>query len=268
MTELSLQAIEKAIDFPFDHLAYFPSIGSTNDAAGEWADAWAETGQEGFGLALADEQTAGRGRSGRTWFTPPGAALALTMLLPPVYDADLAGRLAGMAAVAVSQAFEKGYGLEAQIKWPNDVLLNGAKCVGILPEARWRGQRLGGHMVGIGINIAPGSVPPAESLNFPATSMESVLGERVDRLELLSAVVSGLLGWYERLGSPGLLSAWEKRLAYLHERIVLFDLEGQEEARGVVRGLAEDGRLRLELENGAETLVRTGEIHLRPLVDS
>jgi BirA family biotin operon repressor/biotin-[acetyl-CoA-carboxylase] ligase len=235
--------------------------------AAEWAKAWAADNHEGLGLVLADEQTAGRGRSGRAWFTPPGAALAMTLILPPIYEPELIGRLSGMAALAVSQALEIEYGLEPQIKWPNDVLLNDAKVAGILPESHWVGEKLTAQFVGLGINIAPPSVPSADQLDFPATCVEEAAGETIDRLELLYAVTAGLLGWYERLGTDGLMKGWEKRLAYKDQNVNI-EHNGGTKQEGVVVGLAEDGSLRLALADGSQTEVQAGEIRLRPLVDS
>jgi BirA family biotin operon repressor/biotin-[acetyl-CoA-carboxylase] ligase len=95
-----------------------------------------EAGTQHLALVLADEQTAGRGRSGRRWATPPGAGLAFSLvLLSPPMEPNLLSRLTGLGAVAIQRALESKLGLHAQVKWPNDVLIEGSKVAGVLVEA-------------------------------------------------------------------------------------------------------------------------------------
>jgi BirA family biotin operon repressor/biotin-[acetyl-CoA-carboxylase] ligase len=254
---------EKAVaGLPLAKAAYYTTIGSTNDVIAEWARA----GATGISVAAADEQTAGRGRAGRRWITPAGSALAFSLLLElaPSFEQGLMGRASGMGGLAVAEALE-GYGLKPQIKWPNDVLLDGKKVCGVLPEAHWSGEHLQALILGIGINVASESVPGDEALNFPATSVEAAVGKRVQAATLLRAVLERLLYWQPRLSSPEFIAAWEQRLAYIGKRVRL------ETGDGVImeadmHGLAADGGLKLRFHDGNLRAFQAGEIQLRPLV--
>lgn len=247
---------------PFEKAAFFNSIGSTNDVIAEWA----RDGEKGFCIAAADEQTSGRGRSGRRWFTPPGSALAFSLLLDlvPSFDQALLGRASGLGALAVSEALEK-LALQPKIKWPNDVLLGGKKVAGILPEAHWSGGRLQVLILGIGVNVSSESVPPANAVSFPATSVEESLGKKIEPGELLRAILESLAGWKTKMSGPDFIEAWQARLAYLGKSVQLENTDGPT-LQAVVVGLAEDGSLKMRMENGELLTFRAGEIQLRPLL--
>jgi len=242
---------------PFAKTAYFSSAGSTNDIVAGWAS----EGAKEICLAYADEQTKGRGRSGRSWLTPPGSALAFSILLNTALrlEPNLIGLVSGLGALAVCEALEL-YQLTPEIKWPNDVLLAGKKTCGVLAEAQWSGMQLKALVLGIGINVAPQSVPPQNLLNFPATCTEEALGEKMDSAELLRRVLESLVAWKDRLNEPSFVESWEKRLAYKGEFV---RVEGsQNVTEGKILGLAGDGRLRL-LTNGEERALNIGEIQIR-----
>ena len=146
---MQLAALEECLDgLPLGPLRYLEQAGSTNDEAVNWADA----GAPDLALVIADEQTAGRGRHGRRWFTPPGSALAFSLVLrdnlwtgtlessPQAFQMVLS-RLTALGAIAVSQALRQSLGLESQIKWPNDILLDRRKVSGVLTEAQWLGNQ-------------------------------------------------------------------------------------------------------------------------------
>ena len=248
-------------------LRYFEQTGSTNEEAARWAEA----GALDLALVVADEQTAGRGRQGRRWFTPPGAALAFSLVLRPQPGAEailpeMLSRLTGLGAVAVVEALQQEYGLEAQIKWPNDVLLAGRKTCGILSEAHWQGERLLAVILGIGVNVTPASVPNDAALIFPATCVESVLGEPVERDHLLAAILRRLLDWRPRLMGAEFMHTWEKHLAYRGEWVTLLSgTVSQPSQKRLVQalGLDEHGALRIRLASGDEESVLAGEVRLR-----
>ena len=247
---------------PLGLIEYHPTVGSTNDLAAERL----ESGSPDLTLIVADEQTAGRGRMGRRWHTPPGAALAFSLVLRPAPATPLWTH-APLGALAVHSALTGGYGLPAEIKWPNDVLVGGRKVCGILAEAHWQGDRLGGVVLGIGVNVVPEAVPPGD-LTFPAGSVAGELGRAggaatgpaptVDRWALLAGILSALLDWRAKIGSPDFLQAWESRLAYRGREVVVG------EQRGILAGLAPEGALRLQTEAG-EIAIPAGELSLRPV---
>ncbi len=255
---------EKAIKgLALEKSAYFASVGSTNDLVAEWA----REGAKGLCLAAADEQTRGRGRAGRRWFTPPASALAFSMLLElaPDFEPAYLGRVSGLGALAVCEALEELYALKPQIKWPNDVLVNGKKVCGVLPEANWSGERLQVLILGIGINVASNSVPPQESLNFPATCLEEVLGKPVDAAGMLRGVLQKLIARKGSLDLPDFIAAWQARLAYKGELVTVDVGEGRF-LEAELLGLAGDGGLKLRMRGGEVRVFQVGEIQVRPSV--
>ena len=249
------------VGLPIARSEYFSSIGSTNDVVASWA----EHGASGLCLACADEQTSGRGRAGRSWFTPSGSALAFSLLLDleKVLNTEQLGLISGLGALAVCEAFEKLYRLSPKIKWPNDVLLEGKKVCGVLAESKWSGEKMQALILGIGINVAAESVPPKKELNFPATCIEEVIGEKAEIAKLLRGVLVSLIAWKDRMNEPNFVKSWDKRLAYKGEHVSLGDSEPFVE--GEVLGLVKDGGVKLRLKNGSERLFHMGEIQIRPL---
>jgi BirA family biotin operon repressor/biotin-[acetyl-CoA-carboxylase] ligase len=260
------QDLRKALsDLPLADLRYLEQTSSTNDIA----LAWATEGAGDFSLVLADEQTAGRGRMGRKWLTPPGAGLAFSVILRPrAGETTAASLMTGLGALALVEAF-KNHGLAAAIKWPNDVLVNRKKMAGVLVEAVWLGNRIESTVLGIGVNVLSSSVPPAGRLNFPATSVESE-GVQIDRLVLLHEILGAILRWRARMSSTDFVSAWEEMLAFKDELVQVVVDSGADAARlppreGRIIGLAVDGSLQLESPKGGIFSVSFGEVHLRPV---
>jgi len=264
MNQTGLQSLLS--DLPLGGVRYFATLGSTNEFAKRWADQSAPA----LSLVVADEQTAGRGRLQRRWFTPRGAALAFSLILIPRIgrgqDGILPYRYTALGALATCEALNTLLppGNPAQIKWPNDVIVSRRKLAGVLAEAGWQGEQLDTVILGIGINVAPSAVPPDEVLHYPATCVEAEAGAPVERWELLHAVLERLLFWNARLDTPEFLEAWNDRLALRDEWVqVTFDdgspLEGQ------VLGLSEDGCLRLRDRQGKTHELTGGELNVRPV---
>ncbi|HNK63445.1 MAG TPA: biotin--[acetyl-CoA-carboxylase] ligase [Anaerolineales bacterium] len=241
-------------------LRYFDSIGSTNDEA----LAWAASGAKDFSLVVADEQTQGRGRLDRKWFTPKGSALAVSLILRPgAAMRPHLSRTVGLAALSVADACRK-LGLLPQIKWPNDILVNGKKLAGILVESVWSGEDVDSLVIGMGINVYKAAVPPDEYLQFPATSLEEMLGkEPPTRETILLEVLSALLTRRENLGTDALIQAWEEGLAYRGEQVKVRG-GSEDPILGRLDGLESDGSLRLVDTYGKSVIVRFGDVSLRP----
>lgn len=254
--------VRKAIaKLPLGSLRFFKQTGSTNDVA----LAWAADGAPDLCLVCAEEQVAGRGRGTRQWFTPPGAALAFSLILRPgKREAASLSRFSGLGALAVCEALE-GLGLSPQVKWPNDVLLGRRKVCGVLAEAVWLGEELDCIILGIGMNVTPPSVPPADKLAFPAACVEAEMGKPVNRPRLLAAILRSLLRWRGLVAGASFLQAWERRLAFRGEPVEILG-ENLPRRSGVVDGLEPDGSLRLLTDSGESLAVAFGEVHLRPLV--
>jgi BirA family transcriptional regulator, biotin operon repressor / biotin---[acetyl-CoA-carboxylase] ligase len=259
MNEHDLQ--KELSSLPLGRIRYFDSISSTNDEA----LAWVAQGAHDLSIVIADEQTAGRGRLKRKWFTPKGAALALSVILrPSAAERSHPTRIVGLGALALTSACLK-LGLHAQIKWPNDVLLNRKKTAGILIESVWTGDALDALVLGVGVNVLAASVPPADQVLFPATSLESELGRSVDRADTLRAILSAFLLWRSKLGTDEFLKAWEDALAFRCEQVQIFK-DDETPLMGELLGLASDGGLCLRQANNNILTIQFGEIHLRPAV--
>jgi len=249
-----------------------PSTGSTN------ADLLARAlrGEpEGVVLA-AEEQTAGRGRMGRTWISPPRAALTFSLLLNPAVPPARRGWLPLLTGVAVAAAVTEVTGIQTGLKWPNDVLAGNVlagegKLAGILAEAA--GDAV---VVGIGLNV---STEPAELSHLlaapgpgtlPATSLRAAGAAAPDREELLLAILAGFerryRPWREAGGDPdrsGLREEYVRWSATIG-RTVRAELPGGQALSGSAAGVDPDGRLLVRVSSGAEVPVAAGDVvHLR-----
>jgi BirA family transcriptional regulator, biotin operon repressor / biotin---[acetyl-CoA-carboxylase] ligase len=246
-------------DLPVPAVRWLESTGSTNDDAAAWAAAGAADGS----LVAADLQMGGRGRLGRTWVTRPGGALAFSLIVRLRADEQsLLALFSPLGALAVADALET-LALRPEVKWPNDVLLERRKICGILAEAAWIGDELQALVLGIGVNIAPFSVPPAESLLFPAACVEDFLEKPVDRFNLLHQILASFFLRREQIGQPAFMNAWEKHLAFKGEMVTVSP-PGENPVRGRLAGVDAQGNLRLCEENGVERMISAGDLTLRP----
>lgn len=239
-------------------LRWYDQTGSTNLDALQWASEGAPDGA----LVAADRQAAGRGRMGRSWVTHAGVALAFSLILrPSALELSHTSLFSPLGALGVAQALE-GLGLRPQIKWPNDVLLNRSKTCGILAETAWTGQTLDALVLGVGVNVAPSSVPPATELLFPATCVEAGLGRGVDRFSLMAAILREIFAMRPFLGKEEFFQAWESRLAFRGEAVVVHR-PGKETLAGELLGIDANGGLRIR-SAGREINILAGDVHLRP----
>ncbi len=241
-----------------------PVTGSTNaDLLARVADG----APEGTVL-VAEQQSAGRGRLGRTWTAPPHAALTFSLLLRPVQvPRARLGWLPLLAGVAVAAAVRDVTGLDAQLKWPNDVLLGSAKLAGLLAESA--GDAV---VIGIGLNVStePPDLPPPGPGALPATSLRLAGSPVLDRVALLAAVLAGLerryRTWSRVFGDAersGLRAEYTRWCATLGRRVRV-ELPGGRTLDGVAAGVDADGRLLLSVPSGPDRPVAAGDIvHLR-----
>lgn len=259
MNEKNLQVALRKI--PLGGLRFFESVGSTNDEALTWA----AQGAPDLSLVAADEQTNGRGRSGRKWFTPPQTALAFSLILRPT-EAERRHpvRATGLCALSLVDSL-RTLGLSSQIKWPNDVLLNKKKVAGILVESTWLGDKLDALVLGMGVNVLSASVPPSDQATFPATSIESELGYAADRAELFSDILASIIARRSQLGTDRFIKDWDESLAFRGKPVQVWT-GSEAPIIGALLGLNPDGSLRLQNEHGNPVTVQFGEIHLRPAV--
>ncbi len=246
-------------DLTLGELRYFDTLGSTNDEA----LAWATQGAPDLSLVIADEQTAGRGRFGRKWFTPAGAALAFSLIFRPSEDSTKhLSRTVGLAALAVVHALDQ-YSAGARIKWPNDILLLGRKIAGILVESVWTGDEVDCQVIGVGLNLRKDSVPEATALHFPATSLEQIGIASPAREQILHDILKEIIALRANIGTSEFITEWENHLAYRGEVVHIEHLDGSAQ-NGLLVGLEPDGSLRLRDDHGNPVTVQFGDVSLRP----
>ena len=199
---LSEASLSRRLRTPFRYCA---SVGSANDIARDWLLEGAPAGA----AVIADEQTHGRGRRGRIWHTPPGSALAMSVVLHP--HQDFVSRAVQLGALAVCD-LAAGLGCrDIGIKLPNDALIQGKKVGGVLPEAVWDGARLRGVALGIGVNVRVDLA--AAELGDTAINLEAAAGRRLCRADLVAELLRHLMGWYRRIETDEMAAAWKVRVA-------------------------------------------------------
>lgn len=269
-------ALSDGVGARFADVRWVASTGSTNADAMELARAG-----EAEGIVLvADHQTAGRGRAGRTWAAPAEASLLVSVLLrPPARVMDLTTMA---MAVAAAEAIEEQAGFAPRLKWPNDLVWPGdgrgtdRKLAGILAEADWpagstpdAGHRPAGPdervvvVVGIGINVTWPSELPDELADI-AVACNHVTGAELDREELLVALLRHLDDHYTRLVAGHrdvLLAAWRSRSATLGRRVRVHLARG--ELEGVAADITDHGHLLVETVDGPREVATGDVVHLR-----
>lgn len=237
------------------------SVDSTNT----WAKRLAEEGAPHGTVAIADEQTQGKGRRGKDWVTPKGATIALTILLRPDMPPERASMLTLVMGLSVAKAIKKLYHLDAKIKWPNDVVVSNRKICGILTEMSAQVDYINYLVIGAGTNTNLKKFP--EELKDRATSLVIELGEEVKRAQLVGAELEEFEKNYEIFQKTwdlsGLIEEYNQMLVNVDRQVkVLGPGEGVE---GIARGINEKGELLVELTDGTITPVYAGEVSVRGL---
>jgi BirA family biotin operon repressor/biotin-[acetyl-CoA-carboxylase] ligase len=239
-------------------LEYWPEIESTNARARRLAEGGAPEGT----LVLTDYQTAGRGRLGRQWVAPVGSSLLMSLVFRPRIAPVQVQRLTMICGLAAVDAIESETGLEAGLKWPNDILTGGAKAGGILTEIGLRGDRVDYAVVGLGLNV---NLDPARlpgELLMEATSLAHVLGESVPRLPLLWALLQAVETRYLALQSGhSPHNEWAERLVTLGRAVTVALGDGV--VQGIAEGVDADGALLVRSADGGLRTVLAGDVTLR-----
>lgn len=244
--------LQKVAMAPGWKVLFEPSVTSTNDLAREAA----RRGWSDRSVFVADYQTAGRGRQGRTWIAPPRTSLLMSVLLRRGGAAPYLYTM--LASVAVCEAAERLLALAPAIKWPNDVMVDDRKAAGILAEASDDGVERT-VVIGVGINVNLDQEQMAAVPN--ATSLALAAGVPVHRGELLVLILERMDAWL-KVGdaqlSAALWPAWDRRLWGRSQRVSL--VEGAETLEGVILGGGPDGTLWIRTPDGRERRVVAGEI--------
>ncbi|PKO12130.1 MAG: biotin--[acetyl-CoA-carboxylase] ligase [Chloroflexi bacterium HGW-Chloroflexi-10] len=240
---------------------YFESTESTNQIANEWLLDGAPDGA----VVFADHQSAGRGRMDRRWVTQPGSAIAVSLIVhPTAAETEKLSLFSPLAGLALAEMLNSQFRLNAQIKWPNDVLIDRKKTAGILTEASWSGVEVKGLVVGVGINVLPGAIPSAETLQFPATCVQNHVTTPLNRFQLLQEFLLSFQMWRGRLLTPDFKNRWEKTLAFYGETVYIKENNGTIQLSGTLIGITDQGDLILQTQNQSIQTITVGDVHLRP----
>ena len=241
-------------------VVYCPETDSTNLRAHELGKAGAAEGT----VVLADSQTAGKGRLGRKWCSPPGVNVYASVLVRPPVAPRYASQLTFLSAAAVARAVNEIGGLPVTVKWPNDVLVGGRKVAGLLNELDAETERIHYLVLGIGVNVNMESDQFPEDLRYPATSMKLECGQTISRRDFTRSLLRHLdclYALYLAQGFEPVLDAWQEYFD-LNGRMVEVDYQDRKVV-GCVKGLGGDGALLLELTDGSSERVLAGDV--RPL---
>ncbi|MDI9613874.1 MAG: biotin--[acetyl-CoA-carboxylase] ligase [Acidobacteriota bacterium] len=243
----------------------FLSVDSTNREALDLA----RGGAPGGSLVCAEQQSAGKGRMGRSWFSPRGTGIYASLVVRPTREQQRWPLLAHVAAVSLYDAISAcvvgmaARRLDIDLKWPNDVLLGGRKCAGILLESLSSGEGAPAVVVGVGINVHPGSVPA--ELEGEAVSVAEMAGRTVPRRLLLVTFLYHFQKGYREFEAgddAGILEGWKTRSS-MWDGVPVWILEGAVRRAAVTCGLDETGALLVRTEAGALETVFAGDIRVR-----
>lgn len=221
----------------------------------------AEKGQAEGAVVIAEEQTGGRGRFGRQWFSPPGKGIWMSVLLRPDLPLQHTPQLTLLTGVAVCRAVRACSGADAGIKWPNDLLIDGRKVCGILLESTVEDHEVRYCIAGIGVdvNFDPEDYP--EDLTTIATSLKMETGQSIDRTKLTAAILTELeqlYYLYQKEGFGVISALWEALSVSMNREITVTNPHGVIEGKAI--GLDPSGALIVEKHDGEHTLIISGEI--------
>jgi BirA family biotin operon repressor/biotin-[acetyl-CoA-carboxylase] ligase len=238
-------------------LHYFFEVDSTNDHARRLAEGGAAEGE----IVIAEQQTRGRGRLGRSWFSPPYLNVYLSVILRPKLPPFAAPQITLMAAVALADTVSSFIGQQPAIKWPNDILVFGKKLAGILTESSLSSDRIDFVILGIGVNLnCPAAHMPVE-IRERATSLLAESLHPIEREAFVRRLIHDLercYGILEESGFDAIASRWNSRFTLRGKRVRVEMID--EVFAGAARGIDRDGALLIEDDKGKTRRVIAGDV--------
>lgn len=241
-----------------ERICCFDEVDSTNTRAGQLAEEGAPHGT----LVVADRQSSGRGRRGRSWCSPSQTGIFMSLLLRPQIEPANASMLTLLIALAVAKGIEKNTELTVQIKWPNDIVINGKKVCGILTEMNAQMDYVNHILIGVGINVHNTEFP--DEIAHMATSIYLESGRHVQRAELIEAIWEEFEDYYENFletqNLNSVLKEYDQYLVNRGKKVCVLDPQGNYE--GVADGITERGELLVETAEG-QRKVSSGEVSVR-----
>ena len=233
------------------------------DSTNLWIKRLAKEGAPEGTLAVAEFQSAGRGRLGRSWEVPEGTSVMMSILLRPEFEPQYAPTLTLVMGMAVAKAV-KNLGFDVSIKWPNDVVVSHKKICGILTEMGVRDGKIDYAVIGVGINVNIREFP--EEMADKATSLYLEAGQEFDRSRIPGLVMEAFEEYYEKFAATcdlsGLKDEYESILANYNQPVRVLAKEPYE---GIARGITDGGELLVEKADGTMAIVSAGEVSVRGL---
>jgi len=258
MNEADLKQIFDNLKIPA--FRFFKETDSTNSQALNWVS----LGAQEYSLVVSEAQTAGRGRNGRRWVTTPGSSLAISVVLhPSTREREKLGLFSLLGGWSVLKVLEEHYHINAQVKWPNDVLIENKKTAGVLAESLWQGENLQGLVLGIGINLMMPSIPSSDLLMFPATCIEAHTKDNINPVETLAYLIETLIEFRESILSPIFIQQYESSMAY-KDQLITLDAGKGEIYSGYLHGIDDQGRIIIRNTDDTEQVFPIGDVKLRP----
>ena len=239
-------------------IVYLPSVDSTNRRARQLAAEGAPHGT----LVIADEQTAGRGRRGRGWISPAGESVFMSLILRPQSHPSEVARLSMQTALAVALSIAQTTGLDARIKWPNDIVCGGRKVCGMLLEMNADEQAVHDVVAGIGINVHQTQFAP--EIAQTASSLDLLSGQRVCRAALVRAFLEAFERTEALAAQGALMDAYRARSATLGQRVQVIAPAGS--FNGTALEVTDSGSLIVEDEEGQRREVLAADVSVRGLM--
>ncbi len=235
----------------------FDTVDSTNTVAKDLA----EKGVPQFTAVVAEGQTKGRGRMGRSFYSPTGTGIYMSIILRPTFSIEKTLYITTAAAAACAEAIESAFGLKTEIKWVNDVLCNGKKVCGILTEGAFNSQNtLSYAILGIGVNV----LPPKEGFPKEIDGIASWLIDQPiyeQRSRLVAEILERFIFYYKDLENKPFMKSYRRRLAFIGEKINV--ISGEQKRPATLLGLADNLGLEVLYDDGTKGLISSGEVSIR-----
>jgi BirA family biotin operon repressor/biotin-[acetyl-CoA-carboxylase] ligase len=241
-------------------IVYYPSLNSTNTLAYSLA----HDGGDEWTVIIADSQSNGRGRQGRVWYSPPGTNIYTSFILRPTMSYEYFPAISLLTGMVISIVIEHFIDLKTELKWPNDVMVNGKKISGILLELGNDSNNKPYIIVGIGININSDTKDYPRELFHSSTSMKVLTNRVFDRVMILNHLYTSFFAWYDiyctHNGFNGIKEKYMQRFRMIDKRVHIES--GAEKITGVVKDIDEYGRLVLKGTHDEIINIKSGDVHL------
>lgn len=258
--ELSAEDIKTGIKGSIGREIFlYETVDSTNTIASKLAQEGVAEGA----VVIADSQVRGRGRFGRSWVSPPGVNLYMSIVLRPEMEPKDATLITIMAGVACTIALRRVTGLHSTIKWPNDLMVSEKKLGGILTEIRIGQKRIEHAVTGIGINVNMDLDVLPDVVKEVATSIKMETGKLFSRTKIIQEILNEISNWYNVLKEKRhseLLSCWRQLTSTLGRKVEI--ILGNETLQGLAESITDEGMLIVRLPSGLSRIIQYGELTL------